>query len=449
MFKPKEKSSTINNDRILNYTHYSELPLKLVGCWDWFPDAVDMKKIIANYVYLCLVIFVLINVTAMLMVSLYSEWVDIMSSLDMLADSLPYVASVLVVAYFAVYRAELYELNDFMNKNFKFHSARGLTNMTMLKSYKMAKSFAYTYTVCSLCSSTMYAVVPMIIHWWTRTPVQGWFFMDVTRSPFLEISFLRQILSQIFLGLALGQLGVFFASNSILLCGQLDLICCSARNARFTALLQNGVKHASLVSQYHDILKDEEHNYIYNTSEMVDSIYHYDEKVTNDFSRIDFDIYSATHDAHTAAALTAVARQGQVAAAYKRRFERFASPLLVLRVVQVTLYLCTLLYAASRKLDTMTVEYLLAVSLDIFIYCYYGNQIIIQADRVSTAAYQSSWHTMGLKPRRLLLNILLANKRQMIVRAGGFLPMDLRTYVNIIKTSFSYYTLLVNVNEHK
>ncbi|KAG7303677.1 hypothetical protein JYU34_012229 [Plutella xylostella] len=173
----------------------------------------------------------------------------------------------------------------------------------------MAKSFAYTYTVCSLCSSTMYAVVPMIIHY----------------------------------------------------------------------------------------------------------------------------IYSATHDAHTAAALTAVARQGQVAAAYKRRFERFASPLLVLRVVQVTLYLCTLLYAASRKLDTMTVEYLLAVSLDIFIYCYYGNQIIIQADRVSTAAYQSSWHTMGLKPRRLLLNILLANKRQMIVRAGGFLPMDLRTYVNSVE----------------
>lgn len=31
-----------------------------------------------------------------------------------------------------------------------------------------------------------------------------------------------------------------------------------------------------------------------------------------------------------------------------------------------------------QKFDMVTVEYLAAVALDIFVYCYYGNQIIMQ-----------------------------------------------------------------------
>ncbi|XP_045518193.1 odorant receptor Or2-like [Pieris brassicae] len=159
------------------------------------------------------------------------------------------------------------------------------------------------------------------------------------------------------------------------------------------------------------------------------------------------DINSKHYDDGTARAILECARVCQVVKEYQDRFETFVSPLLALRVVQVTLYLCTLLYAATLKFDMVTVEYLVAVALDIYVYCYFGNQIILQADRVSTAAYQSAWTSMGLPPRRLLLNMLLANRRPVLIRAGRFLPMNLQTFVLIIKTSFSYYTLLVNVNE--
>ncbi|CAD0204579.1 unnamed protein product [Chrysodeixis includens] len=141
------------------------------------------------------------------------------------------------------------------------------------------------------------------------------------------------------------------------------------------------------------------------------------------------DIYSPEYDSATVQALNDCASLCQIVNRYKEKFEHFVSPLLALRVVQVTLYLCTLLYAATLKFDMITVEYLAAVALDIFVYCYYGNQIILQADRVSTAAYHSAWHTMGVRSRRVLLNILLANRRPVVVRAGRFLPMDLHTFV--------------------
>ncbi|CAK1590582.1 unnamed protein product [Parnassius mnemosyne] len=449
MKKSCEKNlETLNIETIGNYTHFLELPLKFVGCWDWFRKPKREYEIIANHVYLSLVLFVLANLPISLIVHLQTEWVDIMHSLNEIADGLPSVASVAIVAYFALYKKELYELINYTNGNFKCHSARGLTNMTMLKSYRAARNFAFFYTACTLFSVTMYVILPVIVHLWTKQPLQPWVYTDVTRTTFIVFVFLRQCLAQAFVGLAMGQLGIFFASNAILLCGQLDLLCCSLRNARYTALLHNGVQHSALLAAHKDLLEDERHNYMYNTSEMRDSNYHYDDKLRHFIGhKTSYNIYNPAYDADTSAALHECARMCQVINEYKMKFEAFVSPLLVLRVVQVTLYLCMLLYAATEKFDMVTVEYLAAVALDIFVYCYYGSQIILQADRVSTAAYQSSWHTMGPRPRRLLLNILLSNRRPVVVRAGKFLPMDLHTFVVIIKTSFSYYTLLVNVNE--
>nr|QNS36253.1 olfactory receptor 85e [Mythimna separata] len=444
-----EPKTTLNSEKSQPYIHYIERPLKIVGCWDLFPNSDDERRLIFNEIYLGIVLFVLTYLPMVLTVHLYTEWLDVMSSLATLADSLPLIVSLIIVAYYALYRKDLYKLLIYMDKNFKHHSAMGLTNMTMEQSYIKARSFARIYTACTVFSVTMYATMPAIIHLWTKEPIQGWIYMDVTRSPFYEILFLISCVAQLYVGLAMGQFGVFFASNSILICGQLDLLCCSLRNARYTALLQHGVKHAALVATHASIQNDEENNYIYNVSEMKESEYHYDEKVNYPFvgSRTQFDIYSPEYDDATVTALRDCASLCQVVNQYKVMFEKFVSPLLALRVVQVTLYLCTLLYAATEKFDMITVEYLAAVALDTFVYCYYGHQIILQADRVSTAAYQSMWHTMGVRPRRVLLNLLLANRRPVVVRAGLFLPMDLHTFVVIIKTSFSYYTLLVNVNE--
>ncbi|XP_064074452.1 putative odorant receptor 85e [Vanessa tameamea] len=443
------ESDSINTERVQNYTHFLEITLKTVGCWDWFVKPRKECEIFINNIYLSLVLFVLLNLLLSLLVNLYIEWIDIMSSLDKMADGLPLIASVLIVSYFATNKDDLYDLVGFMNNNFKWRSARGLTNMTMVKSYKTAKNFAFFYTACTLFSVTMYVFMPVVLHLWTNQSLQPWIYTEVTRTPLIILIFLRQCLAQAFVALSLGQLGVFFACNAILLCGQLDLLCCCLRNVRYTAVLEGGVQHSALLSQYIVIEDDEKHNYLYNTTEMVDSKYHYDNKVRRNYigMKTEFDIYSSEYDDATNDALRECARICQVIYEYKDRFEKFVSPLLVLRVVQVTLYLCTLLYAATLKFDMITVEYLGAVALDIYIYCHFGNQIILQADRVTTAAYQSAWPTMGVKPRRLLLNILLSNLKPVIVRAGRFLPMNLHTFVVIIKTSFSYYTLLVNVNE--
>lgn len=75
--------------------------------------------------------------------------------------------------------------------------------------------------------------------------------------------------------------GVLFVVNAILICGQQDLLCCSLRNVRYTALLQHGVPHAALAAAYKDILKDEQHNYIYSKTEMTESVFHFDRQMVS------------------------------------------------------------------------------------------------------------------------------------------------------------------------
>ncbi|XP_059053254.1 putative odorant receptor 85e [Achroia grisella] len=449
MFTRKlKKQMTLNTERIKNYTHFIEIPLKIAGCWDWYPNTNVGYYTIINNIYLSLVLYLLTNVLTTLIVTLYTEWGDIMVSLHKMSDCLPFFVSINIVAYFAVHKADLYDLVRFMNERFEYYSAYGLTNMTMLKSYQTARNFGYAYTACTMFSVTIY-VLPDAINLFKGQALENWVYLDVNGSPFSEIVFLRQCFAQGVMGLAIGQLGVFFAANAVLLCGQLDLLCCSLRNVRYTAMLCNGVQHAAIAAVHSDIQTDELYNYIYNRPEMKPSLHSFNKNVNTSFmdKTTQFDIYSTDHDEATCAALSECARVYQLVNIYKEKFEAFVSPLLVLRVVQVTLYLCTLLYEATSKFDMVTAEYLSAAALDIFVYCYYGNQIITQAERVSTAAYQCSWHTMGVKPRRMLTNLLLASQRSVVIRAGRFVHMDLHTYVNIIKTSFSYYTLLVNVNE--
>lgn len=158
------QESTLNDIKVTNYTHFMKLPLQCVGCWEWYQKAEVELQIFLNNIYLGFILFSLANLLLSLIVHLYSEWTDIMASLDIMADGLPLVASVFIVSYFAIYKKELYELVEFMDSNFKWNSARGLTNMTMAKGYKTAKNFGYFYTACTLFSVAMYVLLPVMVH---------------------------------------------------------------------------------------------------------------------------------------------------------------------------------------------------------------------------------------------------------------------------------------------
>lgn len=159
-----DTKTTLNTERTGRYVDYLEAPLKMVACWDLFRNKEKNTYNIINKGYLGFVLIVLSYVTFVLAEYLYSKWEDMMSSLDNISDSLPLLVSLVIVSYYALYRKELYALLEYMEKNFKYNSAQGLTNMSMFMSCKAAKRFWRIYTACTMFSVTMYSTMPVIVH---------------------------------------------------------------------------------------------------------------------------------------------------------------------------------------------------------------------------------------------------------------------------------------------
>lgn len=158
------KGTKLNLEKIPSYTKFIELPFKLCACWEWHPKTVHEPQIIFNNVYLAFVQFALLNLVVAFFVNFYLDWGDSSSSLDLISESIPFIASALVVHYCTTNRAEMYELSEFINKHFKFHSARGLTNITMVNCYKMARYFQRGHISFALVSVTLYAAYPFFMH---------------------------------------------------------------------------------------------------------------------------------------------------------------------------------------------------------------------------------------------------------------------------------------------
>ncbi|RLU15724.1 ObirOr5-L7 [Ooceraea biroi] len=97
----------------------------------------------------------------------------------------------------------------------------------------------------------------------------------------------------------------------------------------------------------------------------------------------------------------------------------------------------------SMVIIFFTISYCTA-TISVFIFCYVGNQLILQAEKVALMSYELEWCRLpDRKARQLLLVIIMSNK-PMKITAGNFLDLSLKTFGDIMKTSFAYLNMLRN-----
>lgn len=118
-------------------------------------------------------------------------------------------------------------------------------------------------------------------------------------------------------------------------------------------------------------------------------------------------------------------------------------------------------------------SYVILTGLDVYSLCYFGEQLKSQTSRIGDALFRCPWHLCG-GPFRRIASIILANTTKPCVMTGGkFFVLDfekltsvnflltthythIHTYVHIpicnfffqiLKGSFSYFTLLQNMGK--
>ncbi|XP_076766929.1 uncharacterized protein LOC143433478 [Xylocopa sonorina] len=89
--------------------------------------------------------------------------------------------------------------------------------------------------------------------------------------------------------------------------------------------------------------------------------------------------------------------------------------------------------------------YILVVVLILYLYSFIGERLMYESSKVTEAYYDTDWHNLSARNKKLLLLVMCAGRQPMHFTAGKFYTFSLNGFIGVIKTAFGYVSLLRTV----
>ncbi|KAG7188674.1 hypothetical protein KM043_008296 [Ampulex compressa] len=90
--------------------------------------------------------------------------------------------------------------------------------------------------------------------------------------------------------------------------------------------------------------------------------------------------------------------------------------------------------------------YLGSMLFQIFMYCWYGNELELKSKNIGNAIYASNWVSADVQERKSLCIIMIISQKGLALSYYGMFAMALNTFMWILKTSYSAFSLLQQVS---
>lgn len=88
---------------------------------------------------------------------------------------------------------------------------------------------------------------------------------------------------------------------------------------------------------------------------------------------------------------------------------------------------------------------MLPIVLQIYLPCYFGNEMTTASEKLSTSLYDSNWVHGSKRFRTTLLVFFENTKRPLKLSAFGVFELTLDTFLRIINSAYSLFAVLKNV----
>ncbi|XP_039759944.1 odorant receptor 94b-like [Pararge aegeria] len=135
-------------------------------------------------------------------------------------------------------------------------------------------------------------------------------------------------------------------------------------------------------------------------------------------------------------------------------FNSIISPVMFIYVLVCSIMICCSVVQLNMGEVTMSqklwvIEFTTALAVQLFLYCWHSNEIAYESQGVDQGVYSSNWWRADVQVRRQVL--LLAGKLSpsFILKAGPFTNFSMATFIDILKGSYSFYTLFTQMHENK
>jgi hypothetical protein len=85
--------------------------------------------------------------------------------------------------------------------------------------------------------------------------------------------------------------------------------------------------------------------------------------------------------------------------------------------------------------------------LEIFLPCYFNNELAVASSKLSTALFHSNW-TRGSKKFKHLMKVFMeGTKRDIKIMAFGVFELNLKNFTAVVNSAYTLYALIKNINE--
>ncbi|KAG6801594.1 odorant receptor 46a-like isoform X2 [Apis mellifera caucasica] len=118
-----------------------------------------------------------------------------------------------------------------------------------------------------------------------------------------------------------------------------------------------------------------------------------------------------------------------------------------IQLLSSTLVVCFILYklANTSLISTKFLEfvlYLACMMTQIFVYCWYGNQLKLKSVEVVDTIFELDWISLDNRSKKDLINVMRRAMNPIELTCAYIFTIDLRTFVTILKMSYSTYNFL-------
>ncbi|XP_060821373.1 uncharacterized protein LOC132910029 [Bombus pascuorum] len=121
---------------------------------------------------------------------------------------------------------------------------------------------------------------------------------------------------------------------------------------------------------------------------------------------------------------------------------------LLVELLQTTIRMATIIYMmllnpSESFVSTLTYGLYISIIISmLYLYSFIGEQLSNESMKVSEAFYATDWNNLSLHNQKLLLLVMSLGRRTLHVTAGKFYTFSLYGFIDVMKTSFGYVSLL-------
>ncbi|XP_017082764.1 odorant receptor 94b [Drosophila eugracilis] len=137
-----------------------------------------------------------------------------------------------------------------------------------------------------------------------------------------------------------------------------------------------------------------------------------------------------------------------------RECEVLVSPYVLSQVVFSAFIICfgayRLIHMGFKQnpgLFVTTVQFVAVMIVQIFLPCYYGNELTFHANALTNSVFGTNWLEYSVGTRKLLNCYMEFLKRPVKVRAGVFFEIGLPIFVKTINNAYSFFALLLKISK--